>query len=280
MRHFSAHQMLHIGGAAISVKVAGTFDSPVARCFLGFNPSRAITSSGIGLCPPRDAIAAVEKVLDHPALRNRVVTETQDIEVRRIDVARNLYAVSDPSRYLLGLFSLPRKWCRELNLYGGVHGIPETLRAGSKAGGYANLYDKHSEHPLEASPGTLRFEVQARGWGPRYGEIHTVGDISDLSTHRLMRQIANWFGLESQLVNTDTAIDLILASDLKSRTQLGLLKYVRARMCGRRPEGSKATIAKYDNLLRDLKIAPVLEGSATPSIFRLDLKSGTEVQVA
>ena len=70
----------------------------------------------------------------------------EEIEVRRIDVALNLYDIPQPARYLLGLEIVPRPNARQTYLYRGSSGLPETLQAGSKAG-WVRLYDKGVEDP-------------------------------------------------------------------------------------------------------------------------------------
>jgi hypothetical protein len=160
--------------------------------------------------------------------------------------------------------------------------MPETLRAGSKSGGVAQLYDKHAQMNGRVPYGTMRFEVQAhQGWLKSKADITTFGDLTEVNIDKLFFDRMEWFGLEAEVMTFGTFLDRILDdSSLDTRTQNGLLKYVRAIQRGSEPEVSARTAQTYKRLLRERHIAPYDEGAADPSVTRLDFESGTEIQVA
>jgi hypothetical protein len=128
----------------------------------------------------------------------------------------------------------------------------------------------------------MRFEVQARqGWLKSRGCITTFSDLTEANIDRLFFDRMRWFGLEAEVMTYGTFLDRILDdSSLDTRTQNGLLKYVRAMQRGSEPQIHARTAQKYKRLLRELNIAPYDETIADWSVTRLDFESGTEIQVA
>lgn len=280
VEHYKALRSIGLPPAEIRLEVRGRSSNPIFTCYMSFNPSRLVDPFGIGLCSPLDVSCLVAEVLDRSNLRSRLLGEVDEIKVRRIDIARNLRGIRHPWLYLRNLHPIPRRWCTKATLIAGSSGHLETLSAGSKSGGHVILYDKHAEAPDRAPRGTMRFEVQARTWAGRFGGIETVGDISGFSARRLVKNRLKWFGLESELMYMQTAVDRILDSQYSTRTQIQLLRHLSAQIHGRSPSGTPATVRKYDSLIRDLGIAPVLEGSMEALVTRLDFKSGGEIRIA
>jgi hypothetical protein len=125
----------------------------------------------------------------------------------------------------------------------------------------------------------MRAETQARSWAQRYGGISTVGDITMRSIDRLMINRAEWFGLEMGVVTIETALALIVMSDLTPTVKINLQRFIIDRNEGVTTV-SDSTASKYMKILRELRISPSLKRGTDRSIMRLDLKSGTEVKVA
>jgi hypothetical protein len=254
-----------------------------ATCFVHFNPARFIDPWGIGLCRPSDLKMVIEEVVDGLRDYITILTDFEDLQIRRLDVARNFYCVSNPSKILRALHCVPKRHSTFTDLHSGPDGVCETLTSGSKSGGQGKLYDKFRESPGRCDPGTMRFEVQARQpWCERNGLL-TLSTITPISVDKLLRDRAKWFGLESDVMTVQTAFEIILDladSELGTRKKLGLMQFIHARARGELPKMSSRTAAEYRGLLREFGIAPTLEVNPDPSITRLDLRSGTEVKVA
>ena len=201
--------------------------------------------------------------------------------VKDLDVTRNFHGISSPGRYLSGLAAIPRTHASADSLYRGRDGLPETLRVGSKSGGWAVLYDKHRESPRLAPAGTLRFEIQGRGWCKRYGGITCVEDLTPLNIARLVVNRVKWLGLESELMASETACAQILRNEnYDARFRNGLALYVLDTQRGVSPAITPRTASKYIKALRELGIAPTSKTGVDPVVTRLDFRSGTEVEVA
>jgi hypothetical protein len=157
--HVSATRWINDGPAPVRASVRGSPEMSTYDCFLSFNPSRFVDPNGIALCRPSDVSSVIGEILEMAHAWLKVWGDVLDMEVRRVDVARNFYGVTDPSRYLLGLAALPRRRAQRNELYRSAGGQPETLRAGSSSGGWGCLYDKGRESPDLADPGTMRFEI-------------------------------------------------------------------------------------------------------------------------
>jgi hypothetical protein len=267
--------------ASVKVVAYGHSAAHLFSCYLNFNPARVVDPLGIGLCRARDVIPIIKEILLCERRWLRALRDVDDMEVRRIDVARNFYGISDPGHYIIGLESFPRPRAQRNYVDRGSRGEPEALKAGSKTGGWAQLYDKHRKSPGRALPGTMRFEVQARRyWAEHYGGIVTVGDVTNRATRQLLHERAGWFGLESKVVNLETATEIIVCSDYSPTTQRNLLKFIIDQAHGRPPAVCEKTASTYRNLLRELQISPMLSHQGHRSEMRLDLESGSEVRVA
>jgi hypothetical protein len=252
-------------------------------CTIEFNPARWVDPFGIGLCRPQDLGAVVSSVMRRVSKYITPIDDLEDFEVRRIDVTRNFYDITNPSRYLFGLRAVPKSRATFNRLFSNpASGVPETLEAGSKSGGKVMLYDKHAQVPSRAEPGTLRCEVQAhQSWCQRYGSIRTVSDLTAQNIDKLADDRFQWFGLEAEVMSYDTMCERIVGDEsLSASTKIELLEYALARLRGDEHQMCSKTARKYSRLLRELNIAPYRESAMNFSISRLDFESGTEVQVA
>lgn len=253
------------------------------RGFLHFNPARIVDPAGIGLCRPRDLYDVIEEVMGVVSQHVRPLGPSVSFSVRRIDVARNFSGVVSPTNYLTGLFGVYRPHAKSTSLIKGRDGQIGTLRSGSGSGGWVSLYDKHLEAPHVAPPGTMRFEIQARrSWCQRFGGIYTVSDLTPFNLDKLTRNRIRWFGLERDVMTSNTACEKILLNrDLEKREQDGLIRYVLETRLGIKPTASVSSVRKYRALIGNLNIAPSVDlTTETDLIAHLDFKSGTEVQVA
>ncbi len=278
------HRKLEIGSGSQTIR-AYTYSGyeSCSGCSLYFHPSRFVDPYGIGLCRPRDLPVVVGRALTMIEPYVGEVIDPEQMRVRRVDVARNLYEIADPPRYLEGLRIVPRPYARFVDLYVNPRtGVPETLTAGTKNAGRVRLYDKYAQAPHLALPGTMRVEVEARGaWCKRLG-LNRFGDLTATNLVRLVDdRIIDWFGLEAEVMTFETAcMQIVKNQDLSDRLKVGLLRYLLARLQGQNPETCSKTAGDYRRRLKDLGIAPYLDSAVDFSVTRLDFDAGTELRVA
>jgi hypothetical protein len=105
--------------AAVRVVVYGPSAAFTFSCCLSFNPARFVDPIGIGLCRAQDVIPITNEILLIERLWLHPIHDIKDMEVRRIDVARNFYEISDPGRYIVGLESFPRRRAQHNFVYRG-----------------------------------------------------------------------------------------------------------------------------------------------------------------
>lgn len=267
--------------------------------FVEFNPSCFCSDDELSLCPPEALFRVISEVLDRAGNWMCFTCGPADLRVNRLDVARNIYGVTDPGRTLLGLRSLPRRYkpITELTSSGPV---PETLTLRTKRAGGVRLYDKYAESrgmPSEgaaaedrlnlgvwtgAPKGMMRFEVEARGgangWLRRYGNIELVSDLNELNLRRLMKNRADWAMIEAVIMDEWSTVDQVFNLGLSCGTERGLLRYMLSLAKGKQPSVSEQTRKKYEDLIRKHKLSIVLNTSDAIG-RRLDLKEGREVLI-
>ena len=252
-------------------------------CALEFNPARFVDPVGIGLCDYGDLKDVARLVIGMACRHVRPITQIEDFQVRRVDLAQNFYGVQDPARYICGLRIVPRPYATSTSIFFDSRtGRPETIMAGSKSGGSVRLYDKSAHRLWQAPPGTMRFEIEARqGWCQRLGAISTFDDLTEANLVKLRENRSAWFGLEAQVMTTEAAFERIFDdSETGTRVKLELAKFILDRLRGRQTELSSRTAMSYQRRLRDLGIAPFSSAEADFTVTRLDVESGTELQIA
>jgi hypothetical protein len=274
---------IDLGRAPRGIHVVVFREGSVFKCSVEFNPGRFVDPWGIGLCRPEDLRKVVRRVMNRVSRCVTPYLGIEEFQVRRIDVSRNFFGISHPARYFHGLRAVPKPRATFNRLLSNpVSSKPETLEAGSKSGGKVMLYDKYAKAPDRALPATLRFEIRAhQSWLKHYGNISTLADVTKRSIHRLALNRAQWFGLEAEVMTFETACDRILDdSELSTRVQNGLMRYVLARLRGNGPQLSSKTAQEYRRTLKRLGIAPYRTSDIDFAVSRLDFKTGTEIRVA
>lgn len=167
-----------------------------------FNPSRLVDPWGTGLCSVQDLPHALGLAWDAVG---EIVTPRVQLSVakiRRLDVARDFLHIQDIAGYLTGWLQVPAPYSKRWTLeHDPQSGLPETLYKGTKNtrnGGLVRAYDKASEAPGRAQPGTLRVEVEAHSrWCRAHGGIERVEDLSEDSVLGLLRNRFEWAGCSS-----------------------------------------------------------------------------------
>lgn len=105
------------------------------KCILEFNPARFVDPFGVGLCRPQDLRKVLRRVMRRVAPYITACGKIEDFEVRRVDVARNLYGVFDSAPYFYGLLTVPKSHATFSRLMCSPQtGRPETYEAGSQSG--------------------------------------------------------------------------------------------------------------------------------------------------
>jgi hypothetical protein len=250
-------------------------------CSVSFNPARLVDPKGILLCRVRALPMIVETVLQ---IVQRYVPmfpdmSMEDIRIKRLDVSCNFYGITLPSRLLTGLQAVPRRGKRSPQMHSGPSGA-QTLTYTFKAGS-VSLYDKSEQSPFRAPPGTMRFEIRARGdWLKRH-ELDRLHLVTVETVRNLFWDRARWFGLEAKVMTSTTACERIaFAKDIGPTVKVNLQKFIFRSLHGEDVGGSKSTANKYRRMLREMGFAPYMEDLADRSITRLDVKSKSEIQIA
>jgi hypothetical protein len=252
-------------------------------CTVRFNPARFVDPWGIGLCPQHRLGEVLEEVLLLLDPYVEVIVEPGEMQVRRLDIARNFYGIAEPTRYLDGLRGIPRKHARVGHIYFDPRreSASQTLSVGSQTQ-QGRLYDKHAQLPDLAEPGTMRFEVEARRrWCECYGEIVQFNDIIPSKIDNLILDRVEWFGLQNEVMTFETTCERIINDEtVETRLKVALLQFLSDTQRGRPSGKSARTVAHYKRILRSRRIAPVLDAQYERSITRLDFETGTEVQIS
>lgn len=243
------------------------------------NPSRVVDPEGHGLCPPDDVVdvltGAVAKVLDLVTPR---VPSVREMNVKRLDVARDFEDVTRPAFIVKGLGPIARPWARR-NL---VHADPrlkgaQTLMVGSGAG-VVRLYDKDAETG-GAAPGVLRWEVEARSnWCSTYGGIDTVGDLSPENVTALANDRWEWSAMGHEVSALENVVEKVMRSGLSYTKQQRLIGYLTMLAANADVRMGKNQLTEYKRYARQLGITVGDFGSESDGFSaRLDWETGREV---
>jgi hypothetical protein len=128
------------------------------------NPSRFGDPDGCSLLPLDGLPGAVQTMVDAASsLGLRSTESVEDWRVKRVDLARDVRGVPDPSGLLWGLLPLHRPYARHQTVWADPsHRGAQTLWVGSGAGG-CRLYDQHEAYSDKgAERGSVRWELEAR----------------------------------------------------------------------------------------------------------------------
>jgi hypothetical protein len=247
-----------------------------------FNPSRIVDPGGYGLAPItqlRPAVDAVSKELR--ALVEAEDWNTGEWSVKRLDLARDFEGIDQAPTLIRALAPIHRPYSRR-NL---VHADPsrlgaQTLMVGSGAG-VVRLYDKHAETSGVAPVGSIRWESECRtGWLGTYGGIKRLQDVSEGSASRLAENRWEWSQMGAEVAgDLNRLVGRVRSSDLTVREQRAFLGWMVEQASGACWEPpSKATLAKWRKVQRDLGIASPTDLVTTGAVLRrLDWDTGREV---
>lgn len=192
----------------------------------------------------------------------------------RLDITCNFYDVSNPARYLRGLEPIKRPYGKTTLSHG-------TLASGSKSSGWFKLYDKHLRNRELAPRGTMRAELQAkRPLLGRHG-LKLLADVTPCRVRTLFLERAKWFGLEREVMTTNTAARIIAkAPDLSPTVKVNLMNYVFDTVSGEDTGVTPRTAAKYNALLSQHQLSPYLERVTDKSVRHLDVRSHREIKAS
>lgn len=247
-----------------------------------FNPSRLADPAGYGLASVSQLRPAVERVAAAAgALLEPECGEVAGWGLKRLDVARDFEGIDQPGTVIRALAPIHRPWARR-NL---VHADPsragaQTLMVGSGAG-VVRLYDKHAETAGVAPLGSVRWEAECRsGWLSAYGRMKRLGDVNDETAAVLARDRWEWSQMGAEVAGDLTRlVERVSASGLTPRQRVMFLGWLVTQAAGEAWEpGSRATLAKWRKVQRDLGIAAPTDLVTTGAVVRrLDWETGREV---
>ena len=243
-----------------------------------FNPARIADPSGFGLASVDEGLAALVAAVEAsgvvvvPVRREELAT----YKLKRVDVAKDFHSVVAPSALIRGLAPIARPWSRK-NL---VHADPskhgaQTLMVGSNSG-IARLYDKFAETAGGVDEGTVRFEVEGRSdWVLKYGKMRTAADLDLDKVGWFARDRWEWSKMGTEVHSTAGVVEVVARSGLTPREQQNFIGWLVMQSTPYAYEPSKATLAKFRRLQRELNIVigPDVVGAVGFST-RLDWDTG------
>lgn len=207
--------------------------------------------------------------------------------VKRIDYARD-FQVLDPAFWVRALLPWPRRFARFSRLHVSPStGRAETLTVGSGSG-RVNLYDKYAEQaargravPSLVKEGTLRWELQAfSGWLARRG-IRVWRDVAPDSIAALVNDRWEWSGMGLDVASASVVVQKVREAGLSPAQERGFLGHLVLLSMGQEALISSSTAAKFNRLIRDLKIVVGPDLFSSTFYGHLDFETGEEVlQVA
>ena len=223
-----------------------------------FNPARVVDPEGFGLASVADS---VEGLVESVRAAGVVVVparsdELSSYRLKRLDVARDFVGVAHPSALIRGLAPLPRAWARRNFVHADPvkHGA-QTLVVGSNSG-LARLYDKFAETGGKVEDGTVRFEIEGRSdWLGNYGKMRTAADLDDESVVVFGRDRWEWAKMGVEVKSISGVVDVVRSSDLSEREQMFFLGWLMVQASPFAYEVSKATLAKFRKLQKELNVA-------------------------
>jgi hypothetical protein len=200
--------------------------------------------------------------------------DAPQIRLNRLDIACNFHEVSNPARFLRGLEPIKRP-------YGTTTLSHGTLQSGSKSSGWFKLYDKHLRNPELAPRGTMRAELQAKRPLLRRHGLNSLADVTPRRVRKLFLERAKWFGLEREVMTTNSAARIIAkAPDLSPTKKINLINYVFDTLSGEDTGVTARTAAKYNAWLAKHQLSPYLERVTDKSVRHLDIRSHREIKAS
>jgi hypothetical protein len=250
------------------------------RCTVEYNPSRVIDPYGWSLCTTEEVFPTVGTIMNQ--LRGRVDLEGEldDILVTRLDVARD-FKVSDPQFFLTGLRPLHRRNGANPSLwFDEKSGAASSLRVGTswspnpRRPNYVTLYDKYLKARTPESRGVLRWEMSARKWTRRYGDIKTLADLTPERVRRFALDRWSWSRMGEVVVGEDEFVDRVYAAEWLTQVKKDrfLGQYLGLRQGKRVLQGTARE--EFNGIQRRLGVT--LSGD-TRTCRRLDFLTGGEI---
>jgi ParB-like chromosome segregation protein Spo0J len=266
--------------SAVSISLTQVEERGVLAGRVEFNPARVIDPEGYSPCPYSNLMGTLAEVLPLVQRCLDVGLPPEEWRVARVDVARDFH-VRSPRTFIEGLRGVRPRYRPQVNLRGRGDGM--TLELRTRSSGMVRLYDKHEQSEGLAPPGTLRFEVEARGsrgWAERYGGIKVARDLTPGRLDDLLADRWEWTGFGSWVGGTGVAQALESMKGLgvsPSRRQAFLGWFIEVSLGGD-DSLSHTRQAEYNRFLRQLGIVPTFPAlSAAGPMRRLDLQTGREV---
>jgi hypothetical protein len=268
-----------VDGCKAFVGVQEVPDNPSERWWgkVELNPSRVVDPGGHGLASVGDLPDVMLATLRGAGAVVTPAAALDEMNVKRVDVARDFTEVDDATPMLRALGSVHRPYSR-LNLLhaDSQRNGAQTLMVGARSAGLVRLYDQHAAY---GSPvGSLRFEAECRDWSARLADVRKFSDLSQESVTALAVDRWEWsaFGVEvaSSLA---TLLREVVAAGVVGRLATGFVSWLVEQSAGVEVcERSKATLAKYRRLQRQLRLAAPSDMHSSLSVVRwLDLDEGT-----
>ena len=254
------------------------------RAWIEFNPARIHDPGGWRAAPLQEVLPCTGVAL---GLARTVLLWDIDAEVmtlNRLDVVRDFEGVANPSLYLERLSPIARTHATKNELFRNTStNLAETIEVGSKDGGYVKLYDKHSETARaeiggRAPKGALRFEVHARDWCARYGQMTLLGDFDSKNCVRLLMNRWTWSQMGTEF-HSESKYIAVLQEHFSGTESRNLMGHLLVIANGGTSNVSHSTLSKWRKKLAllGLPLSPSVIRSDVPHISRLDFATGREV---
>ncbi len=245
---------------------------------IDFNPARLLDPNGHGLAPFESLREVIAEALGLVRGWVKPSCAMGDLNITRLDIARDFEGVEDPGALIHALVGTPRKWARSISLHFNPRGAGcETLSVRSGKAGMVRLYDKHAETGGEVPRGTVRFEAECRkGWLRTSGNIATLGDAKVQKIQELARNRWEWSQMGVTVVGSSEDVVLAVTDlGLSGNEALAVVGWIAVQRAGGaiRP-ASRTTEAKYRKLARE---AGVCLAQGDIGSRRLDFETGREV---
>jgi len=248
-----------------------------------FNPSRWNDPEGWTAVPVGDLTTVLNKVWTvlHPTFRPTV--HLSEARVRRLDIARDFKNIESPEKYLQRMDTNARAF---RHLHRGHHASPQggwTISLSNRSGGRVILYDKHAQTRGVAPQGTLRFEIQMRGWLRNHGSsMFTVADVTAQAVESAARHWwdASRFGIP--LVPSSNMLAHIQTSVRGSRNASSIANatyayYLRGLDGDESLDIAASTRRRYQSILQNAEVLAMKARPENIGHVRLDLDTGLEV---
>jgi hypothetical protein len=243
-----------------------------------FNPARVGDPHGHELVDPdlvADRFDGVRVACERLAYSD---LDSGEATVTRLDAARDFVGVRDTDAFLRAHGSTHRPYSRKNHLMSNGNGT-QTLVVGSRKAGNLRAYDKHVETEGAVPPGTLRVETEARknGWLAQYSSITGLATVNATTVTELARDRFQWAGLDREVAGAPELFARLATLDVAADTRRAYVGWLVEQSAGLASPISKATLAKYRRISRDLGIATGPDLLSASVTSRLDWESGTVV---